>query len=258
MCLIFIAHQQHQDWPLIIASNRDEFLNRPTEPGHFWGPQFNLLAGRDQEHGGTWMAINRQGRFAAVTNYRDPNQAIGKVSRGQMVTDFINTEASAKDYVSGLNPRDYTGFNFLAFDGKEFFYTSNKAESIQELTPGIYGLSNHLLDTPWPKVVSGKQRFAEIIDQQTVSVDDLFDLMTNTDRAATEDLPSTGVSLELEHHLSSRFITPTADNIPDSHGNYGTRTSTIILIDHKGHGRWYERNHDQGLVSEGPTAEFEW
>jgi uncharacterized protein with NRDE domain len=204
------------------------------------------------------MAVNRQGRFAAVTNFRDPKQSLGKVSRGQLITDFIESQTSAKDYVNSLNPNDYTGFNLLVFDGKEFFYTSNKAESNKELTPGIYGLSNHLLDTPWPKVVSGKQRFSEIIDQKTVNVDQLFDLMANTERAPLDELPKTGVSQELEHHLSSRFITPTADNIPDSHGNYGTRTSTIILIDHQGRGRWYERNHDQGLVSEGPTLEFEW
>lgn len=258
MCLIFLAHQQHSDWPLIIASNRDEFFNRPTQPGHFWGPQFNLLAGKDQEHGGTWLAVNKNGRFSAVTNFRDPNQSLGKISRGQLVTDFVNGNAGALDYLQNINPEDYTGFNLLVFDGKDLGYTSNKSDGPKLLEPGVYGLSNHLLDTPWPKVVSGKRTFAEIIDQTDVDIEELFSLMTDTQRADIEDLPRTGVSTELEHHLSSKFITPTADNIPDSHGNYGTRSTTIIMIDKNGHGVWHERNHESGEISTETAVEVNW
>lgn len=258
MCLIFLAHQQRQDWPFVLISNRDEFFKRPSKEGHFWEPQYNLLGGRDQEQGGTWLAINRNGRFAAVTNYRDPKQALGSKSRGLLVNNFVAGEQPPADYLGSLTMDEYTGFNLLLGDVNQIYYSSNRGDHAKALTPGIYGLSNHLLDSPWPKVVSGKERFSELIAESELDIDALFNLMTDQETAPEEQLPQTGMGNEVEKHLSSRFIPAWRNGELTNYEDYGTRTTTIILMDKNGRGRWFERNHTTEAVNNNRTLSFTW
>ncbi|WP_317933305.1 NRDE family protein [Halioxenophilus sp. WMMB6] len=257
MCLIFIAYQQHPEWPLIIASNRDEFFQRASLPGHFWAPQFNLLGGRDQEQGGTWLAVNRNGRFAAVTNFRDPKQGTGTRSRGFLVHDFVAGEQSPADYLQGLTGTDYTGFNLLLGSVKELYYGSNRGRPVEQLSGGIYGLSNHLLDTPWPKVVNGKLEFTKLVQENTVDIEGLFNLMGDTEEAAS-GLPETGIGEDQERYLSSRFIPARRRDEVNGFDGYGTRTTTIVLMNRHGGGHWLERNHNPEAPNRTETLAFQW
>jgi len=258
MCLIFVAYQQHEQWPLILASNRDEFFQRASEPGHFWAPQFNLLGGRDQEQGGTWLAVNRAGRFAAVTNFRDPAQTMGERSRGHLVHDFVAGEMSAGEYLQQLKPEQYTGYNLLLGDTQSLHYSSNRGPGDQTLTAGVYGLSNHLLDTPWPKVTEGKQLFAEMVADAEFTVDRLFDLMADYQPAPADALPDTGIGADAERHLSSRFIPGWQPSPSEKLQGYGTRTTTVVLMNSQGHGHWFERNHSATAINRSETLGFSW
>ena len=258
MCLIFFAYQQRQDWPLVLVSNRDEFFKRPSLEGHFWQPQYNLLGGRDQEQGGSWLAVNRNGRFAAVTNYRDPKQPVGSKSRGHLVNEFVEGQQTPESYLNGLKMDTYSGFNLLVGDTTQIHYASNRGAKPQALDEGIYGLSNHLLDSPWPKVVSGKAEFAELIARDELNIEHLFDLMTNQETASEDTLPQTGMGNEVEKHLSSRFIPAWRNKDLVNYDDYGTRTTTIVLMDKNGRGRWFERNHTPDTVNNDRTLAFTW
>ena len=162
MCLLIFAHRVAQHYPLVLAANRDEFHTRPTAQAHFWPQYPEMLAGRDLEQGGTWMGITRQGRFAAITNYRDPARtAPAPRSRGELPLQFLVSDNAPAVYLEELRNRakDYAGFNLLLGDGENLWYYSNSAANNDPrlLPPGIYGLSNAQLDTPWPKVEDGKQ-----------------------------------------------------------------------------------------------------
>lgn len=260
MCLIFVAMQQHSKWSLILASNRDEFFHRPSQPGHFWAGQCNLLGGQDQEKGGTWLAINRQGKIAAVTNFRAPNQPQDKNSRGLLVRDYLVGSQTPGDYISSLPVQDYNGYNLLLGDAKQLFYTSNQTpnpKKLQPLTAGVYGLSNHLLDTPWPKVETGKKAFAKVIAQQDFSIDQLFTVMCDATQAADQQLPDTGIGQATEKILSSRFI-PGRPVGPAEQNWYGTRTTTVVLMEANGNGVWFERNHSLDKINDTETLAFRW
>lgn len=263
MCLLFVALGQHAKWPLILASNRDEFFHRPSQPGHFWAGQCNLLGGRDQEQGGTWLGVNRQGKIAAVTNFRAPGEAKGKHSRGLLVRDYLTGEQAAGEYIRQLSATDYSGYNLLLGDARQLYYTSNRTPPPQTATPnpapqplaqGIYGLSNHLLDTPWPKVESGRAAFAQAIQPAQVQVEQLFELMSDSRQAAERDLPHTGIDLAAERWLSSRFIAP----VEFAQRSYGTRTTTVILMRADGSGHWFERNHQPDGINRRETLAFSW
>ncbi|BFM09125.1 NRDE family protein [Halioxenophilus aromaticivorans] len=252
-----------------MASNRDEFFSRPSLPGHFWAGQCNLLGGLDQEQGGTWLAICRQGKIAAVTNYRDPSQAEGKLSRGHLVRDFVASNQSARSYLASLTPSQYSGYNLLLGDAQQLFYSSNRGPILEPLSAGIYGLSNHLLNTPWPKLRHGKADFERAIHQANFNVERLFDVMLDDEPAADSDLPNTGIGLPAERFLSSRFIAggdaalqqnPELANHSNQHRllNYGTRTTTIVLMDNNGGGRWFERNHTLNSINRTKTVAFSW
>ncbi len=258
MCLIFLAYQQRDDWPLVLVSNRDEFFQRPSLEGHFWGPQFNLLGGRDQEQGGSWLAVNRNGRLAAVTNYRDPKQPLGTKSRGLLVNEFVEGDQAPADYLAGLEMDAYTGFNLLLGDVDQLYYASNRDDQPQALGAGIYGLSNHLLDSPWPKVTGGKEIFTELMQSEEVDVERLFDLMTDHQIAPDEQLPQTGMGDQVERHLSSRFIPAWRNRELTNYSDYGTRTTTVVLMDRQGRGRWFERNHTTDAVNQDKTLAFTW
>jgi len=228
MCLILFAYQVHEEYKLIVAANRDEFYQRPTAPAHFWEDQPSILAGRDLEKLGTWMGVTSGGRFAALTNYRNPKEVtVGKCSRGDLVADALKFNGNVEDFMVGLQGQDnlYPGYNLLVGDGNELFYYSNVGRELQKLVPGIYGVSNHLLNTCWPKVQKGKKGLSQIISsRQEELVEKLQILLQNADPAPDECLPSTGVSLEWERTLSPLFI--------KSEG-YGTRSSTVLLMSGK-------------------------
>jgi len=237
MCLILFAHKVHPDYPLVLAGNRDEFYARPTAPAGFWPESPELLAGRDLVGGGTWLGVTRSGRLAAVANYRQPEARQRSVrSRGQLTVDFLRGTTAPADYLATVARRreDYRGFNLLAAAGGEIAYYSNLEGVVRILPPGIYGLSNALLDTPWPKVVGGKAALAAILAAPgPPDPEPLFALLSDTTRPADSLLPETGVGLERERVLSSRFVLS---------ADYGTRASTVVLVDRKGEAVFVERS----------------
>ncbi|WP_404322602.1 NRDE family protein [Cytobacillus firmus] len=225
MCLILFAYKAHPKYKLIVAVNRDEFYERPTAPAHFWEDHPHILAGRDLRKMGTWMGVTKNGRFAALTNYRNPNEVTeGKRSRGDLVGDFLIGSASPADFMNRASEHrsSYPGYNLLAGNLDELFYYSNVEDRIEQLQPGVYGVSNHVLDTEWPKVKKGKEGLSALLDNAEGSLtEELFTLLRNADPAPDELLPKTGVSLEWERMLSPLFI---------KSDGYGTRSSTVLLM----------------------------
>ena len=228
MCVIFFAFNTRADYPLVLAANRDEFYNRPSAAAAYWEDRPDIYAGRDLVGGGTWLGVTRSGRFAAVTNYRDTNGATGTVSRGDLTADFLKGNAPAEGYLDGLEKRagDFSGFNLILGEingaRREVFHYSNRGGGVVKLEPGIYGLSNHLLNTPWPKVRTGLERFSGLLAAGEIDRERIFSLLSDQALAADDDLPDTGVGLEIERALSAIFIkTPV----------YGTRCSTLLMFD---------------------------
>lgn len=229
LCLILLAYHAHPKYKLIVAANRDEFYERPTAPAHFWEDHPEILAGRDLKQMGTWMGITKSGKFAALTNYRDPSELTeGKRSRGELVGNFLKEKLTPPRYLEWVaeNKDWYPGFNLLVGDANELFYYSNIENKVHKLTPGVYGLSNHLLNTEWPKVKLGKAGLKRIIGLDSENFEEeLFILLKNAGRATDLELPRTGVTLEWERVLSSMFI---------QSENYGTRSSTVLkMTDHE-------------------------
>jgi uncharacterized protein with NRDE domain len=225
MCLLLIALQSHPDYPLILAANRDEFYDRPTAAADFWSAAPEVLGGRDLKAGGTWLGITRRGRVAAVTNYREgPREPEAPRSRGSLVSDFLIEGFSPEEYLQRVH-RDadrYRGFNLLVGDPSALWYYSNREGQARSLQPGAYGLSNHLLDTPWPKVAALKGGFTPLLGSPEAELTHrLFQLLSDRRQARDSDLPVTGVSPDWERVLSSAFIVSS---------NYGTRSSTVILF----------------------------
>lgn len=225
MCLILFAYKAHPKYKLIVAANRDEAYGRPTAPAHFWEEKPDILAGRDLEKMGTWMGVSRSGRFSALTNFRNPAEiTVGLRSRGELVAEYLTAGKRGDDYLkkAAASRHDYPGYNLLAGDVNELFYYSNVGDSLHKIEPGIHGVSNHLLNTDWPKVENGKTGLARIIaDDHPEMVNQLFTHLENSDPAPDHLLPSTGVPLDWERLLSPMFI--------KSEG-YGTRSSTVILM----------------------------
>lgn len=230
MCLILFAYQHHPRYPLILAANRDEFYDRPTRALGFWPDQPEIAAGRDLKRMGTWLGINRQGRLAAVTNYREGGvQRPEALSRGQLVTDFIAGRAAAPAYLQKLhaNGHLYNGFNLIVGDARRLYYYSNRGASPSPVQPGIHGLSNHLLDTHWPKVRDGRSKMAAILAEGNTVIrrQRLLEALEDQSVAPDDQLPDTGVGPEWERMLAPIFITS-----PD----YGTRCSSLLTIDREG------------------------
>ncbi|WP_088105433.1 NRDE family protein [Halalkalibacter urbisdiaboli] len=225
MCLINFAYRVDSSYDLIVSANRDEYYKRPTAPVSFWEEAPHVLAGRDLEKMGTWMGVTKQGRFAALTNFRNPNeQQRNKRSRGELVSRFLIENDLPETYLKRiqLQREDYPGFNLLVGDRNSLFYYSNVENQIKLLAPGIYGLSNHFLDTPWPKVQKGKAGLERCLKASLKGVKEcLFSNLQNAEPASDEELPVTGLSLEWERKLSPLFIhTPV----------YGTRSSTVLFM----------------------------
>ncbi|TKC19443.1 NRDE family protein [Robertmurraya kyonggiensis] len=225
MCLILFAYQKHPIYKLIVAANRDEAYKRPTAAAQFWEDNPQILAGRDMEKMGTWMGVTKGGRFSALTNYRDLNETTaGKRTRGELVSDALIFHGEISDYMDALAKSGsiYPGYNLLAGDANELYYYSNVGKVVLKLQPGVYGLSNHLLDCDWPKVKRGKESLKKLLSlSENDLINELFQLLSNEEQALDDVLPHTGVPLEIERMLSPLFI--------KSEG-YGTRCSTILLM----------------------------
>lgn len=236
MCLIAVGWQVHPDFPLIVAANRDEYYARPTALAGHWPEAPAVIAGRDLEAGGTWLGITTAGRFAAVTNVREPGAAAGRRSRGALTSDFLRGEMPASEAIRRIEDAEYADYNLLLGDDTHLVYRTNRHGGVEVLAPGIYGLSNHRLDTPWPKLSSIRTGFgaalAALPDLEAVE-NALFALLADPRQAADTDLPATGVSLDRERQLSAIFIaSPT----------YGTRASTVVVRHRDGRLRLHERS----------------
>jgi uncharacterized protein with NRDE domain len=250
MCLIALAHRVHPEFPLVVAANRDEFYARPTAAAAFWDDQPDILAGRDLECMGTWLGVTRTGRFAAVTNFRDPaDPGAGAESRGTLVSRFLAGSMTAEQFFADVAARgdEYRGFNLLASDGTALYCYSNRDGSPRRLDPGIYGLSNHLLDTPWPKVRLARDRLREAL-RPAPAPEPLFTLLADTDISPDSDLPQTGVGTERERMLSAARIVS---------GSYGTRCSSVVLQGSDGRVQFAERTYGpEGAELETVRYEF--
>lgn len=237
MCLLVFSLSAHPDYKFIIAANRDEFYARPTLAASFWEENTSVLAGKDLAKGGTWMGIEKSGRFAALTNFRNP--ALNKPhmpSRGHLVYNYLKDSCDAKTYLENVlnDGNTYNGYNLLAGTPDELYYLSNRSESgILKVENGVHGLSNNLLDVPWPKVKKAKERFLECLSHREIAHEKLFELLKDTEHPPDSELPQTGVTLERERLLSPAFIVS-----PD----YGTCSSTVLLVDRRNHVRFWERS----------------
>lgn len=243
MCLLAFAWQVDEDYPLVVCANRDEFLSRPTQPAHFWQDHPHIFAGRDLQGGGSWMGISRYGRFAAVTNIRNPaDNRENAPSRGDLVSRFLQQDIPALDYCIEMNPGAdaYNGFNLLLFDGASLVYHSNRIDHPRFLEPGVYAVSNTTLGISWPKTSSAAQKMKQWMTSPA-SVEQLAMLLNDRSVVADEELPKTGVSIELERMLSAQFI---------ASAEYGTRCSTGFMLQRSGRAECYEISHDrEGQVS---------
>lgn len=251
MCLILFAYQHHPHYPLIMASNRDEYYSRPTAPASFWEDHPNILAGRDLEKQGTWMGISRSGRFAALTNYRDGLSSRQDVrTRGELVSNFLSGSMSAQDYLVEIRKikDSYNGFNLLVGNVHNLYYYSNIGNKLVQVIPGVHGLSNAWLNTPWPKVTKGKRMLNNCLQHNVqINQEELFSILANAEPFSDEELPDTGVGTEWERTLSSLFI---------SSPTYGTRSSTVLLIDYRGIVHFTERTFSSGKYSEYEEANY--
>ncbi len=239
MCILFIAVNQHPDYPLIIAANRDEFHKRPTQASHFWHSNSHVLAGKDIQAGGTWMGITTSGRVAALTNIRAPGEDRPlAVTRGELVSNFLLGSQSNREYATWLDETHmhYNGYNLLFGNLTKLQVFNNFERKIYQLNDGVYGLSNASLNSPWPKLDAGKSALANYCRNAGIlKHEHLFELLKNEQAAKDEDLPQTGIPFEWEKKLSSIFI---------KSQEYGTRSSTLLKIDNHNEVYWEERTFD--------------
>jgi uncharacterized protein with NRDE domain len=244
MCLITIAHRCHRNYPLLVAANRDEYYRRRTAAAHFWAEAPGLLAGRDLEAGGTWMGLTASGRFAALTNHRNPpSTPTTPRSRGLLVSDYLSGDAPAIEYLESVagNAGDYAGFNLLLSDPDGIYYFSNIECRIRELAPGIYSLSNGLLDANWPKQRRASEALGALTPD-TIDHGDLQATISSRSPARDSELPETGIGIEMERVLSAQFIVS-----PD----YGTRATTTLTVHRSGHVEFHEQSFGQGGATTG-------
>jgi len=241
MCLILFAWQAHPRYPLVVAANRDEFHDRPTTAAGFWGETPGILAGRDLQAGGTWLGINRNGRFAAISNYREPLFKASKLeySRGNLVRDFLLDNSAPGSHAEHLQTRaaHYRGFNLLLGDPEVIFYVSNRTEKPINVAPGSHGLSNHLLDTDWPKVHDGRTRLDAVLKEEHIDPEKLLELLADKSTASPTRLSTEELQSEPEKMTKMIFIDSPV---------YGTRSSTVLLLDRDGEMIFVERQFDAG------------
>lgn len=236
MCMILFACDSHPLYKLVVAANRDEFYKRPALPAAFWPDNPAILAGKDMQEGGTWMGITVTGRWGVLTNYRDPASFKPEASsRGYLVKNYLSSDLDPVAYINNLpdGGADYNGFNLLAGRYESLYYYSNREKQVRKVETGIHGLSNSLLDVPWPKVSKGKKSLADCLQQDDIQAEQLFAIMADKEMPPDQDLPQTGVSLEMERMLAPAYVVSQ---------NYGTRTTTVILADRNNKVRFWERS----------------
>ncbi len=246
MCLIVFSYKIHPEFDLILGANRDEFFDRPTQVLSFWDDASDILAGRDLKNKGTWLGVTKTGRIAAVTNYRDPaSSKDNAVSRGVLVSDFLAGRLSPVDYLEQVKKcaYNYNCFNLLAGDRSGLFYYSNKTTHIQNLKPGLYGLSNRLLDVPWPKVEKAKTGLKNILcSNRAVCIERIFNILYDRAMPSDEKLPDTGIGIDGERILGPVFV---------KMKGYGTRSSSVVLIEANGTVTFSERTFKESSQKEG-------
>lgn len=239
MCLITFAYKAHPKYKLILVANRDEFYARPTAKAHWWEDHQEILGGRDLQAMGTWMAIHKNGSFAAVTNYRDVQNLKQKAkSRGELPVNFLLSEESSENYSKKVLSEGgyYNGFNLLTLRGDEMVYISNYADQIDVLNSGVYGLSNALLESPWYKVEKAKSDLKRMISED-IDLNSLIAMMKNANTASDETLPQTGLSYDREKALSAMWIAT-----PD----YGTCSTSALTIDYDDNVVFIEKSYPVG------------
>jgi uncharacterized protein with NRDE domain len=254
MCLLVVAWLSHPRYRLVVAGNRDEFHDRPAAPLGWWTDVPGILAGRDLRAGGTWLGLSRSGRFGVVTNFRSVESATaeGSPSRGQLVPRYLGEETAVDRYLDGLgeSASRFAGFNLLVGEPTALRYYSNASgEGPRELPPGIYGLSNHRLDEPWPKLTRTRARFAEALAADDPAPGVLLGLLEDREPAGPAVPATSGLPGDLERALSAPFV---------RHDRYGTRCSTLVRIDHGGRAVVHERRFDaSGAMSGSSRFEFQ-
>jgi uncharacterized protein with NRDE domain len=250
MCLIVFGYKTIPGYRLILAANRDEFYERPTRAARFWESDPSLLAGKDLVAGGTWLGVHKNGRIAALTNYRKMNSHNPDArSRGHLATSFLQSRLPAEEFLSAIaDPENYNGFNLLAGDAQSFYHYSNITNHSTPIEPGIHGISNALMNTPWPKVEKAKQEFRNLMKSGSLHEEHLFRLLANSDTYPSDQLPETGLSSELEKAVSAIFIRTQ---------NYGSRCSTVVRIKENGDVRFTERVFKPGATSIEEENSFE-
>lgn len=252
MCLLVFAYNTHPDYYLILAANRDEFYERPTRSARFWPDSPSILAGKDLVGGGTWLGLHRDGRIAALTNHRDlTDHNPDAKSRGELVTDFLESRIEPVDYLADLNASKdpYNGYNLIAGTLSTLCHYSNREKRVNRITPGIHGISNAFLDTPWPKVKRAREELSVLIENGNLSEQALFHMLGDEETFPSVQLPDTGLEPEMEKAVSSCFIRTT---------DYGTRCSTLLFVSYQGEVRFVERIFTPGtnIVTEENGFDF--
>lgn len=247
MCVLFLAWKSHPRYRLVLAGNRDEYRVRPTAPLAAWSGRPDVVGGRDLQAGGSWLAADRGGRFAAVTNFRQVPLAAGARSRGQLVGDYILGGDSPGVFVRRLDAdgAHYGGTNLFLGDRESLWHWSNRGEVNRFMAPGLYGLSNGMIEDDWPKMRRGREALARIVAAETIDEDAVFTLLADRTPGDDHELPDTGVGRDMERLLSPIFI---------AGADYGTRASTLLLIGHDGSVRMREKRWGAGGAFEGEDA----
>lgn len=239
MCLILLAWRQHPDYSLVLAANRDEYYRRPAVPAGPWPDSPDIIGGRDLRQGGSWLAMHRDGRFAVVTNYREPAMMDEPPrSRGRLVSDFLQGDQSPSAFLAETEKEGslYRGFSLLVGDRSTLGYLSNREAGYRLLEPGVYGVSNALLDTPWPKVTHGKRRLAALLQSSPFDIEGGFALLADTEP------PQSPAGMEYNSDAIAGPLSPVFIQT----AIYGTRCSTLLWCDATGQMTLRERSFEQG------------
>lgn len=251
MCLIVFSYKNNPDYPFVLATNRDEFYDRPTQAAHVWQTSPKIIAGKDKKAGGTWLGISETGRFAALTNHRKMDDIKeDTTSRGIIVKDFLLSEREPLEYLKELqhNGDQFNGFNLIAGKFDDLYYLSNRKEGVHKVNPGNHALSNAFLDTPWPKTEYASAAFQEILNNDSADEENLLKMLQHDETYPIERLPNTGLPKELEKAVSSVFIQTE---------NYGTRSSTLVIVDNDKNVHFVERTYIPGSKETDQTVRFE-
>jgi uncharacterized protein with NRDE domain len=253
MCLILFAAGAHRRFPLIVAANRDEAYDRRAAVAGQWEDHPNVYGGRDLERGGTWLGIARNGRFAAITNYRQGHHSGNAPrTRGELTRNYLTAAGDTLQYLRAVEEqrREYRGYSLIAGKPDQLYFYSNRSDGITAIAPGVHGLSNRLLNEPWPKVQRGVAVLTRLLGaEEDEIVQTLFDLLADHSAAPDHLLPSTGITLERERALSAAFI---------AGETYGTRASTVLLVGAAGEARLCEHTYGpQGVPLDRREVRFQ-